>query len=92
MTNSLRRDAGFYLFSFEDEYGNLFKVHGNTVEEAESKLADILNMAGSDPRRGTHWQAWPANQPGDAFKYGKFRKLVVSPREIPDPFIRPVQK
>ena len=34
----------------------------------------------------------PDNQPGDAFKYGPFRKLVVSPRTIPDPFIRPVQK
>lgn len=86
------RDRGFYLFKFSDETGVLFEVHANSIAEAESKLVEILNIPAGDSRRDAHWQDWVANQPGDGFKYGNFRKLFIEPRQEPDPLLRPVQK
>ena len=87
-----KQDDGHYLFSFADEYETLFEVHADTLEGAEAKLVEILNLAPEDSRRSTHWQDWPPAQPGDAFKYGRFRKVMISPRKDPSPTTRKVQK
>lgn len=86
------RDRGFYLFKFADETGVLFEIHANTVAEAEAKLIEVLNIPEGDSRRNLHWKDWGANQPGDGFKYGNFRKLLIGPRKDPDPLLRPIQK